>query len=296
LSTVGWAVLGAVFGFGIWLVVSTVVPARVTLAQALASMDAEPPATRPSPASLDERVGRLLERLFGGERLAVDRHRKDLTMLGVAPATFMGAKVGATFVGVLLGPALAVSVTLAGGRVDWRAPAIASLVLGAFALFIPDLDVRSRAARQREAFRRDFSGFLNIVTLSLSGGQMIGGALSMAARSGDGWVYALLRRTLMEAEQRGTPPWEVMGRAAEERGLAELSEVAASARLAGTDGAHVSRTLAAKAASLRSRTLADVMTDANEATSRMILPLVGVAAGFLILVGYPAIAHIVGGQ
>ena len=86
-----------------------------------------------------------------------------------------------------------------------------------------------------------------------------------------------------------------LGRLGEELGIDELGELAASAALAGTEGAKVRSSLAAKAASLRSHQLAEAETDAQASTERMSLPVVLLFAGFLIFVGYPAVAHVLEG-
>jgi Flp pilus assembly protein TadB len=257
-------------------------------------MDFEPAAEPSAPVSLDERVGRWLERSLGRERLTPGRAERDLRMLEIAPSAFMGAKVASALAGLVVAPSVAAFAALAGVGVSWRLPALGAVILAGAGFVIPDLDVHAKAERQRRAFRRSLSGFLDMVTLALAAGELISGALTKASQSGDGWVFALVRRTLRDAEQRGISPWDALGRAGEERGLDELCELAASVRLAGTDGAQIRKTLTAKAESLRARTLADMQADANEATTRMVLPLVGIAMGFLILVGYPAVSHILG--
>src|SRR6185437_9587860 len=88
------------------------------------------------------------------------------------------------------------------------------------------------------------------------------------------------------------PPWETLGQLGTELGLPELGELAASITLAGTEGARVKSSLAAKAAALRTRQLADAEGAAQAATERMSLPLVLLFAGFILLIGYPAIVHV----
>jgi tight adherence protein C len=73
--------------------------------------------------------------------------------------------------------------------------------------------------------------------------------------------------------------------------LADLADVIA---LAGDDGAAVADTLAAKAAALRTRQLAESSTAANAASEKLTLPGVVLAFGFLVLVCYPALARVLG--
>jgi tight adherence protein C len=71
--------------------------------------------------------------------------------------------------------------------------------------------------------------------------------------------------------------------------------LAASITLAGTEGAKVRASLAAKSAAMRTRQLAEAEASAQAATERMSLPLVVLFAGFLALIGYPAIVHVING-
>jgi tight adherence protein C len=68
--------------------------------------------------------------------------------------------------------------------------------------------------------------------------------------------------------------------------------LAASIGLAGTEGARVRASLQARAVALRGRQLADAEAAAESATERMSLPVVTMATGFLLFIGYPA-AHAV---
>jgi len=64
-------------------------------------------------------------------------------------------------------------------------------------------------------------------------------------------AFAYLRRALDGARLARETPWSALGRLGTELGIGELSELAASVSLAGTEGAKVRASLAAKAASLR---------------------------------------------
>lgn len=288
-------VLGGLIGVGICLIVSGLAPAKATLAEVMVALDKIPGPPLPPPKSLDERVGRLLAGSVDATRFGAGRTR-DLAMLDIDPSTFLGSKVLAGVAGLLIAPAIAALVALIGGGVSWQLPVLGAAGFAALGFMIPNLDVHAKAEARRRDFRRGLSAFLNVVTLALAAGELISGALRTATDAGQGWVFALVRRTLVDPDQRGITPWDALRRAGDDRGLDELSEVAASVRLAGKDGTQLQRTLEAKAEGLRARALADAQAEANEATTRMILPLVGIAFGFLLLVSYPAISHIIGGS
>lgn len=291
-----FAVAGAGAGGGLWLALSGLFPGRPGLAETLAAMDWEPTPPQPRAESLDEWTGRLVVRLLGPGRVrpGADR-RPDLALLDKSEATHVGSQLTSALAATLAGPAIAMAVGVVGVGVRWQFPAMLAVALGAAGWLLPDFDVRLKAAKRRRAVRRELCGFLDIVSLELASGELIGGAVEKAARAGDGVVYRLLRLILADAAQRHVAPWDAVAAAGEERGLEELTALAASMRAAGGNGARVRETLSAKAASLRVQTLTDMQAEANAATAKMIVPLAGFTTGFMLLALYPSIARIMTG-
>ena len=115
------------------------------------------------------------------------------------------------------------------------------------------------------------------------------------AAAGRGWAFTQIRAALDTARLTRRPPWEALGQLGAEAGISELTELAGSLALAGTEGAKVRASLTAKAAAIRGRQLADAETTAQAATERMSLPLVLLFAGFLLLIGFPAVVHVLTG-
>jgi tight adherence protein C len=70
--------------------------------------------------------------------------------------------------------------------------------------------------------------------------------------------------------------------------VSELSELAASISLAGTEGARVRDSLAMKASTLREHAMAEAEAEAESTTEKMAVPVVLLFLGFMILIGYPA--------
>ncbi len=116
-----------------------------------------------------------------------------------------------------------------------------------------------------------------------------------AASIGNSWAFDLMRRALDSARLARETPWSALGRLGQELGIGELSELAASVALAGTEGAKVRASLAAKAASLRTHELAEAETADQAATERMSLPIVMLFAGFLFFIGFPAVERVLTG-
>jgi Flp pilus assembly protein TadB len=136
---------------------------------------------------------------------------------------------------------------------------------------------------------------LDLVVIALAGGGGVETALTDASSVGNGWAFGQLRHALDTARLARQPPWQALGRLGTDLGVPELSELAASVSLAGTEGAKVRASLGAKAASLRTHELAEAESAAQAATERMSLPVVLLFAGFLAFIGYPAIDHVLTG-
>jgi Flp pilus assembly protein TadB len=246
-------------------------------------------------SGLAARAGRPLVRVMGGAPLLGRRVARDLRVIGRPPEVHAAEKIALGLFGLVLAPATAAVLALGGVRAGWWAPAWTAIVLAAIGFLTPDLGVHVEAERRRADFRHALAAFLDLVVIALAGGAGVEGALADAADTGSGWAFLRIRQSLGDAKVTREPPWVSLGRLGEELGIDELGELAGSALLAGTEGAKVRASLAAKAASLRSHQLAESETAAQAATERMSLPVVLLFAGFLIFVGYPAIAHVVGG-
>jgi Flp pilus assembly protein TadB len=244
---------------------------------------------------LTARVGRPVARHLVDLPLLPARVRADLAVIGRTPERHLAEKVTLALLGLLLVPALAGLLALDGVAVSWVVPLWAAVVLAAAGFVLPDLGIHSEATKRRADFRHALGSFLDLVVITLAGGAGVEGALTEAAAVGQGWAFAQLRRALQEARLTRTPPWGPLGRLGDELGVHELSELAASVALAGAEGAKVRASLAAKAASIRSHALADAQADAEAMSERMSLPVVVLFAGFLLFVGYPALAHVLTG-
>jgi tight adherence protein C len=176
-----------------------------------------------------------------------------------------------------------------------RLPALGIAGLRTRRLRLPVDRASSRAAERRRTFRHAFSAFLDIVSISLAGGRGVDSALHDGASAGRGWAFSELRRALLEARLAGETPWAGLDRLGSELAVSELSELAASAALAGSEGARVRSSLAAKARAIRQRSLAESEAAAQSASERMSLPIVLLMVGFIVFLVYPAIDRVLTG-
>ena len=293
-------VLGAGAGLGAWLVVRGLFPPRPSLADALAQLK-RPPETPAVLAPASEggaaaRVGRPVAEWLGhlgAGWLVPGRIRQDLAILDRSPERHLAEKVTLCLVGLLLAPTFAALADLGGGvHLSLGLPLWAALVLAAVGFVVPDLGIHADANRRRRDFRHALSSFLDLVVVALAGGGGVESALADAAGVGAGWPFAYLRRALDQSRLAREAPWTGFGRLGEQLGIGELSELAASVALAGTEGAKVRASLAAKATSLRTHQLAEAETADQAASERMSLPVVLLFAGFLFFIGFPAVERV----
>lgn len=287
--------LGALAGWGAVLVVTGLVPARVPLGDALARLDAPAAVGGTAPEQWWVRMlgAPLVDTGIG--RAATRAVSRDLRAIGRSPAEHLARTVALVAVALLWAPATFGLMALGGVGVTWVLPLWVSLVLGVVALVVPTLAVRAEAAERRRAFRHALGCFLDLVAVRLAGGAGVDSALAGSAAAGDGWAFAELRQALTDARLRGEPSWNGLARLGEEIGVGELQELAASAGLAGDEGARVRVSIAAKARAIRMRGLADAEGAAQSASERMSLPVVLLMTGFIVFLGYPAVAAVLNG-
>ena len=196
---------------------------------------------------LGRRVGRWLS--GGLEGLGLDQGRlgTDLRLVGRTVEFHMGQKVLLALFGLLLPPAMSALAALGGVSFGLGFPLIGGVALAVAFFFVPDLTLRSEAADRRMGFHHALGSFLDLVVIGLAGGAGVESALKDAAAVGQGWAFAQLRQALEITRLTGETPWAALGRLGEELNIPELGELAASVSLAGTEGARVRDSLAAKA-------------------------------------------------
>jgi tight adherence protein C len=284
-------------GLGLWLIVVGLWPRPPRLDKVLAALD--PP--EPVAAAADEpdgwvaRIGRPGVRYLRRIDLPTESTRRELAAVGTPVSRHLAEQAGATVVGLLLAPVFAIVLTAAGVNIGMTVPAAATLLLGALGFLAPELAVRAEAAKHRAAVRHALGSFLNLTVTALAGGAGVDQALDDAASVGRGPAYAELRYALAEARTGGTPAWDTLAKLGRRVGVEELSQLAATVGLAGAEGAKVRASLRSRAEALRTKQLTDAEASAAAATERMALPIVALMAGFLVFLGFPAVAAVLSG-
>src|SRR5262249_48144853 len=299
---------GGAAGFGLGLPSDPPLPAKPGLATALSNtpasgLDPPPSASFEQPAGAEDgwgwtaRAGRPLAKVLARAGVRVGgRVLPDLPICGRTPQQHLAEKATTALVGLVLPPLLALALPSVGaGRLPglvWTGGAVLLALAGFYA---PDAGVTTEAAKRRGDARHALSGFLDLTVIGLAGGAGVEQALAQAAGTGRNPTTTAIRRALEQAAVRREPLWVPLDRLGTTLGLAELRELAASLSLAGTEGAKIRASLAAKAAALRIRLLTDIETHAQAATERMSLPLVVMFAGFLLFIAYPALTQVTTG-
>ncbi|MER8160225.1 type II secretion system F family protein [Streptomyces sp. NPDC094472] len=291
-------VLGAAFGAGLVALAYGLRPPRPALADVIASLDATPGTSAETGASHEEtewatRLGRKAVPLVRALGFPTATLRADLAVCGTDVEKHLAGKATCTVAG-LLTPWIALALVRFGAGIDigWWMPLSGSLVLAAVLFFLPDISVRKQAAERRHQIRHTLTLILDLTVIALAGGAGIQQALADAVQSPRGWAASKLRHALHVAQLTRTSPWQHLGDLGQHLGVSDLTELAATLNLAGTEGAKVRASLAAKARAMRRRRLSEADGAAQAATEQMSLPVVLLFAAFLLLIGYPALAHV----
>jgi tight adherence protein C len=220
--------------------------------------------------------------------------RSDLALTGRSIETHLAASLLAAFGGFVVGLLLCslVAVFLP------SLPLFSKLIVAALGLLVGSLlesvQVSARARVRRRDFRHVVGSFLDLVAMNLSGGRGVPEALTAASSVSDGWAMVRIRQCLEIARLQGITPWLALGELGEQTGVAELRDLSAALELVADDGAKVRESLAARAASLRRRELADVEGRAQARSQSMLVAQLLLAIGFLIFLIYPAIVRVLG--
>jgi hypothetical protein len=286
-------ICGAVVGAGVLLIVRALWPRTPHL---VATVEALTGSASTVVASTESGRGRLV--WLGGVVLrrwpdlpGVRAPYRDLALLGIPLARYVGERAGFALVSWIAPPALSLLAGLGWGVTIGAAVGIAPLVAVA-ASFIPEFTVARAAKRAREDFALGMSAFADLVALQVASGTGATQAVETAAELGDSWVFTRLGEELRRAEFTQTPPWDALRRVGDELGLPMLTDVADTLRLSVEKSVTVAGSLRARAHALRSELLNDEHERANAASERMSAPVAGLVLTFMLLLVTPAMLEL----
>lgn len=247
---------------------------------------------RPRTDAIPDKAGAIAARALSGLGKLPEVRSQQLRLTDRTPERHALEKVSMAIVGFLGTVILGAGLTMAGMSIPPAVLAFLAIAVAVGGFVLPDLVLRDEADRRQRAFRHALSSYLDLVNVILAGGGGIETSLHVAADAGDGWAFAAIRQALDRARLTNKSPWDTFGQLGDELGIDELRELAASVQLAGSQGARIRASLAAKADSLRGHQVAETEAAAEAATERMTIPVAVLLFGFLVFIAYPAVQQI----
>lgn len=287
---------GVGVGLGLVLLVAGLRPAAPTIAATLADIDtarwSSPPANPSSTRSWQSTVGGWLSRYGADRSWSTPAVRSDLAVTGEDLETFVARKLLWALVGFAVPSLLSVLLIAAGQPVPLLVPAWAAVSAAAVGFLLPDVRLRQAAAARRRSFRTAVSAYLDLVAMRMASGAGLAEALGDAATIGDGFAFTAIRTALADARIDGITPAAALRRLGEQLVLPDLVDTALRLSLVDSSGAQAQMSLQAQAATLRDRELTDVQGRANERSQSMLVAQVVLGVGFVVFLGYPAVAKV----
>lgn len=162
--------------------------------------------------------------------------------------------------------------------------------LAGVAFVYPDFQLRAFAKERRLAFSHALSAYLDLVSIILAGGGGLQTALQSAADAGDGWAFRELRVALNSARLSNRSPWDTFAELGTRFSVREMQDLAASANLAGDQGARIQETVGVKADVLRSDLRAQLESDAEARSEKMLVPVAMLLVALFLFVGFAVFA------
>jgi tight adherence protein C len=281
---------GGTLGCGLLLAWSGASPSRPSLRAALDRIGRSRELRwQRGSSDIDARVGRLARRVGLVDR-TVERMRNDLFVVHRSADEQAAILVANVLLGCLWFPVVSVGGWLVGVQLPLAVPFWGTALGGGLAGWWTIQAVRSKAGQRRITFSRALSSLCDLAAMGLASGRGLESSLAMAVAASPAWPYRDMQTALESGYLRGEPPWVSLAKLGEDAGLGDLVELAAALQLAGDEGAAVRETIASKATSTRERLTADAERRAAATTERMGIPATFLLLGFVVFLGYPAIA------
>lgn len=282
---------GAGVGAGLWMLLLVLVPERTDLVTALQRprrivslqpLQIEEPASGRGLAGLQERVERRLA------RLQLSTPDRDLAVAGISRGRFLLIRVAAVLGALLCGQVYSLVLLAFGLGIPIAVPQLLFGVVAVVAWFSVGLWVRELAANRRREMRYALVSYLTLVALHRAAGLAMGAALRTAASSSSR-TFRRIRDRIDRSARAGESAWIGLADLAAELGIDELSDIAAIADTAGTQGAGVYMTLMARASSLRRELQKAEETLAAQTSTKLAIPRVLLAFATFAFLLFPAL-------
>jgi len=284
------AIAGATLVLGLLVVLRGAFPQKQNLADRLGEFsEVDMHVSRSIDDSLSLQLAKtLLETVKGDD---IFNLRSDLEVTDTSFDDFAIEKARA---GLAAGVCLALVAKLAGVISGGMPLLIVGLLAASVGYMAPDFELKKKAKARRLEFSRALTSFITLIGSSISGGGGVSTAMRDAVAMGNGWVFDKLRNALDEAALNGTSSWHALDALGCKLQVTALIELAGSLTLAGNSGARVTETLHSRAESSRAKELAEMRSEAEAKSSTLGLPVGIMLIGWVIFLGYPAVAALAG--
>jgi tight adherence protein C len=289
---------GGVAGAGLGLGVRRLKPRRPDLGELLrpGSTTRRAPLAAPAPGeakAADQWAERIGARLLDSPLADLAQLRpKDLALLGITPAQQLGRQVAYALAGFAIPAFFSALLALIGAAPPLAPPAAAGVLFAVGLWLRSGADTRQQAQAARVTYRYAVSSFLERTALARLSDAGAAEALYRTAEVGDGPALERIRATLEHARLAGISPWKALRTLAEELDIPELARPAEALALAGEESAPVYNTLQGQATQLRSARLSDMKAKANEASQKLVVPVVVLGILVIVYVAFPAFDRI----
>lgn len=296
MTTMQLAVLsGILLGSGIAAGLMAFAPTRPALADFLGHLNPYTQSNRTSTIEISDykdRVGAWLMRKAPLTQW-LKPPTKDLDLLQIPLHRLYADKAIHAAVGLAL--PLAVGATLAAIHlpIPLIIPTFASVLLAAALSFLPDMEIKKRAAAARMEFAHALTAYLDLVAIARNSGAQTRQAMEIAAEAGDSWAFTRIRESLIDSKFSGSSPWDALRDLSENLDVAGLSDLADIMRLSAEDNAAVYSILRSTASSMRNSLMNADLAEANTVTTRISYPQALLPLVFMLLLGAPAVMRLI---
>ncbi|UQN31826.1 hypothetical protein [Brachybacterium kimchii] len=284
-------ILGGGIGAGLYLLVRALIAPQPALPAALERLSASTPGDNTlavKPRGLEERLGAWTERAIAHVPMIITPEH-DLALIDWSARKFYGQKAMAALAGLLFPVIMSMLAYL--GNIALPIPITVGTmaVLAGVFFFLPDIEVRQRAARRRIHYRKVIAAYVDFVALARIGGASASQSLRDAAMVGDNELFVRIQQLIERSRLRGTSAWGDLRELGDELGISELHEIADIVRLSGEEGASIWENLRSHASSMRNAQLRTEQGSANAKSESMSMPLAVLAGAFVSLLIAPAL-------
>jgi Flp pilus assembly protein TadB len=285
-----WLIIGAGLGLGLSVLLHGLVPARPSLAAAIAALHQPPP-----PRLVGrQRLLALLAAPLRQVGLPTARTRADLTICDRDAHQYLAGQLGLALLGLLAPPATVAALNVMGARLGFTAPLWLGLALAAGGFVVADISLHEEAEDRRLLMRHTLAALLDVIPPALAAGAGVEQALTNAASIADGWAAERIRGALATARITRAPLWQPLRQLGEATAVVQLEQLAGTLQLAAGEGTRIREALIQRGEALSERLTAEMEARSEAATERMSIPLMALTSVFLLFLIYPALAAIKG--